>query len=83
MKTGRPTKYNERTVAFVLKMIEGGYLDKEACAVAGISRATFYKWKTDFSEFKDALRNAEAKRMDILIRRIQDNCLFRHDCSTP
>ena len=53
------SRFSEAQVAFVLRQAEEGTKVEEVCRKAGISQATFYKWKTKYG----GLMPSEMKRL--------------------
>ncbi len=68
---GRKSKYTTALVKEICGYIEEGSNAREACMLVDISHDTFYRWKTDKSEFSDAIENAEAKCKLFHIRNIK------------
>lgn len=82
-------KYSPELVDEIIKYIEEGSSDKDAAALAGISRETFYQWQRPFldgldasdkipnpdykADFSDRLKKAELKRKKALINRVITN----------
>src|SRR6187455_2671912 len=60
-ETGLPTKYTPDTVAKLEQAIELGANHEHACNYAGISLATFAKWRKDMPEFDDRINQARGK----------------------
>lgn len=56
---GRPTKYNPETVKKIVDSIRVGATFHLACAYAGITEETFSQWRKKYSEFSDAVKEAE------------------------
>lgn len=71
MKTGRKTKHTPDKLAAIYKAVENGMSYKDACAVSGISEATFYEWKKSKPEFLETLCRAEAKGQKVLLNKIR------------
>jgi transposase-like protein len=59
VKEGRPTKYKEEFVDQVYKLCLLGHTDKELAVFFDISESTLYKWKQDYLEFSEALKNGK------------------------
>jgi putative transposase len=55
----RRSRFSEAQIAFVLRQAEEGTKVEEVCRKAGISQATFYKWKTKYG----GLMPSEMKRL--------------------
>ena len=64
-KEGRKTKYTPELVKRICGLVEKDtYTVSELCETVGISETTFYDWKVKFSEFSDAIKKAEERRLD-------------------
>jgi hypothetical protein len=64
MNTLHPTcKYSPERVAVIVSAIETGCPAAHAARAAGISDTTFYDWKKEFPEFRDAIAQAESRGM--------------------
>ena len=64
-KEGRKTKYTPELVKRSCGLVEKDtYTVSELCESVGISETTFYDWKVKFSEFSDAIKKAEERRLD-------------------
>lgn len=62
-----PNKYTKENIDKICRLIEqDSYTVEEICKQVGISEATFYEWKVSHSEFLEAIKKAEAKRMESL-----------------
>lgn len=53
------SKFSETQVIGILKQVEGGRTVAEVCREAGISTATYFKWKSKFGE----MEASDIKRM--------------------
>lgn len=60
-KTGPQSKYTPERVDKILKAIAVGATFGHACAYAGIDHDTFNNWRKRYSEFSDAVKEAEGK----------------------
>ena len=49
------TKYEPKVCADVYKFMSAGFSETQAMAQLGVSRGTFYRWKKEFPEFKEAV----------------------------
>jgi transposase-like protein len=58
---GRPTKYKPECCDQAYKLCLIGYTDKELSKFFGVSESTLNKWKIDFSDFSEAIRNGKEK----------------------
>lgn len=70
-KRGRKTKYTPEVVAQLKEAIIEGLWVKDACALADIDHATYYRWLHDFPEFRDTIARAEAEFKRIRLQRIK------------
>jgi transposase len=59
MPAGRPTKYTPETVKKIVDAIRVGATFRLACDYAGITEETFSQWRKKYSEFSDAIKEAE------------------------
>ena len=55
---GRPTKYNEETIARLCATLAGGMPIKAACVVAGIGVTTLNAWRDKYSEIEERMNQA-------------------------
>ena len=58
---GRPTKYLPETVDRLIRAISVGTPLVHACKFAGISEDTLANWRKSYSDFSDAIKNAEGQ----------------------
>ena len=61
MPAGRPTKYTPETVKKIVDAIRVGATFRLACDYAGITEETFSQWRKKYSEFSDAIKEAEGQ----------------------
>lgn len=67
-KEGRKTKYTPELVTRICGLLEKDtYTVSELCESVGISESTFYDWKGKFSEFSDAIKKAEERRLGFFV----------------
>lgn len=68
-KLGRPSKLTPELQSEIVLLVKGGNYIETACAMAGISRSTYYDWmekgkqstgSNRFTEFRDAVEKAKA-----------------------
>ena len=60
-------KYTEELVSTICNMIEADtYTIDEICKKVGITTTTYFEWKNVKPEFSEAVKKAEAKRMESL-----------------
>ncbi len=78
-KGGRPSSYTEAIADRIMVETAKGLPPEFACPLAGISRATFYNWKTrgeagedPFVGFLDRLQRAEAEAMASLYDEVRN-----------
>ena len=69
-KEGRNTVRTAAITEALVEALEGGNTHKVACAIAGISTATFYDWKSDDLEFLDTIKKAEAEAEKLHVKKI-------------
>ncbi|MDR1716860.1 MAG: helix-turn-helix domain-containing protein [Prevotella sp.] len=61
-------KYKEKTASEIIRMIEQDLCSiSEICKTFKISRKTFYEWKKEKPEFKEAVEEAIDHREDVMI----------------
>lgn len=68
-KEERPPDYYEKKQNCIMWLLRGHNI-KDACALAGISKATFYKWKKNFVDFVDDLKKAMLLHKSVRINHI-------------
>ena len=56
---GRKTKYTPETVDKIVQALKLGATRRLACAYAGIDQSTFENYIAKYSDFSDAVKNAE------------------------
>jgi transposase len=68
VRSGRPTKLSPALQARVCKAILAGCYVETACEIAGVSRATLYRWlaaadggDSRYEDFRDAIKKARAE----------------------
>lgn len=68
-KPGRPPKLTDEIQDEIVELLRAGNYIETACAVAGVSKKTFYEWmkkanqskrKTRYTEFRNAVKKAQA-----------------------
>ena len=74
------TKYTKELLNEIVRYIESGATNEDACVMAGIGETTFYKWLSDDEdnplsvvqkeEFRESMGRAVAKRRSVLANRI-------------
>lgn len=60
-------KYSEKIKDKIVELFAAGdmYVD-EICGTVGIGKNTFYRWKKEKEDFRDALREVEEDRLDAI-----------------
>lgn len=68
----RRSKFSEHQVIGILKQVEGGRTVAEVCREAGISTATYFKWKSKFGgmEASDIRRMRELEEENRQLKRM-------------
>lgn len=59
MPAGRPSKYDGTFAAEAARLCLLGATDAELAEHFGVAESTFYKWKTEFPEFSEAIKRAK------------------------
>ena len=57
---GRPTKYDPSLCEILPDLFREGASIAEVCVKIGITKDTFYRWKTEYPDFSDAVKAGEA-----------------------
>jgi len=57
-QVGRPTKYNEETIARLCAALAGGMPIKAACVIAGIGVTTLNEWREKYPEIEERMNQA-------------------------
>lgn len=70
-KTGRPGKYDPKTVKDITDAIGAGLTIAEACVYGDISEATYYEWQATKPEFSESIQKAQVKAKMRRILRIE------------
>jgi ACT domain-containing protein len=65
--TGRASTFTEEKALTLLETIAGGSTIKEACDKIGISRATFYIWRSVVPGFFDMTKQAQELQADSMV----------------
>ena len=64
---GAVGKYNSDLVDKICSLIEQDtYTIEEICKIVGITTTTYFEWKNTKTEFSEAIKKAEKKRMEKL-----------------
>lgn len=59
--TGRPTGYIPETIEAMLKNVRCGLPVQRAAVMAGVGKSTLYRWAEQYSDFRDAVEQAESE----------------------
>lgn len=62
-KVGRPTKYQKKYCTMIIDFMAKGYSKEAFAGEIGVSKQRIYDWEKQFTEFRDAIRVAEAKSL--------------------
>ncbi len=60
---GRPTKFTPADLDLIVRLGGGGCDVSTFCKLRNISRSTFYEWKKQFPEFKEAAEAAKESHL--------------------
>jgi hypothetical protein len=60
-QVGRPTKYNEETIARLCEALADGMPIKAACVVAGIGVTTLNEWRDKYPEIEERMSQARER----------------------
>ncbi len=71
MREGRPSKLTPEIRKKILKHVENGLPYQLAAESVGIARSTLQDWKAKNPDLADALKEAEAKSVAVLVARIK------------
>lgn len=63
-------KYSPETVAQMIPLIEAGAYAIDACLAVGIGETTYYEWLKAKPEFRESIKKARAKAINIRVLRI-------------
>lgn len=64
----RPTKYKPNIAKKMCELIESDtYTVNEICKMVKIAPSTYYEWINKYTEFSDAIKKAEAARMEFFV----------------
>lgn len=72
MAAGRPTKYTPETVKKIVDAIRVGATFRLACMYGGIDQSTFENWRKKYSDFSDAINQAEGQGALTWLARIEE-----------
>ena len=78
---GRPPKYNPDFHPKLARyMAACGLTDKQIAVDIGIAESTLHKWKIDFSEFSESLREGKEEPDSLVTSALLQRCLgFEHE----
>lgn len=71
MPAGRPSEYSSQIIPEVSQIAASGATDQEIADSIGISTSTYYRWRQQFPEFREAIK----ENKDEVDRRVE-NALF-------
>lgn len=72
MPAGRPTKYDEAYCEQLIDCMGNGLSLTAFAGVIGVARSTINEWMAAHSEFSEAVKRGQAKRVLYLERRLLD-----------
>ncbi len=62
------SRYSTDTVERICELVKmDTYTDKEICDIVGVGLSTYYKWKAEKIEFREAIEKARGLRMDQML----------------
>ena len=62
---GRPTKLTKKALQTIIELLEEAeYPVEDMCKRLNINKTTWYRWREDNEEFRNALSEAEEKRLE-------------------
>ncbi len=62
-------KYNSRLANKIIDLIRADtYTVFEICQIVKISKTTLYRWQSEYPDFSQAIKDAKAERMQIMVR---------------
>jgi hypothetical protein len=65
-------KYNEGILDALVEILSRGISINAACGYVGISRGSFYKWKSEHPEFENAINGSKFQLEARLLTQIED-----------
>jgi hypothetical protein len=68
---GRPTKYNEKTLARLCEALADGLPIKSACVVAGIGVTTLAEWREKYPEIEERMNQARERYREKALQTIK------------
>lgn len=88
MAKGRPTVFSKEVCNKILKAIQKGYSDEEACGYAGVAYSTYKNWKKESQDHKtntpkkcffQEVESAKSKREYVLNKPIIEAIVDEND----
>ena len=70
--TGRPTGYIPETIETMLKNVRCGLPVQRAAVMAGVGKSTLYRWAEQYSDFRDAIEQAESAYQAFALGTVND-----------
>jgi hypothetical protein len=70
-RVGRPTKYNETTIARLCEALTDGLPIKSACVVAGIGVTTLAEWREKYPEIEERMNQARERYREKALQTIK------------
>ena len=70
--TGRPTGYIPETIEAMLKNVRSGLPVQRAAVMAGVGKSTLYRWAEQYSDFRDAIEQAESEYQAFALGTVND-----------
>ena len=70
--TGRPTGYIPETIEVMLKNVRSGLPVQRAAVMAGVGKSTLYRWAEQYSDFRDAIEQAESEYQAFALGTVND-----------
>jgi hypothetical protein len=77
-RVGRPTKYNEETIARLCEALADGMPIKAACVVAGIGVTTLNEWRDKYPEIEERMSQARERYREKALQTIK-RAIDAHD----
>jgi len=77
-RVGRPTKYNEKTIARLCEALRDGMPIKSACTVAGIGVTTLADWRDLYPEIEERMSQARERYREKALQTI-NRAIDAHD----
>jgi hypothetical protein len=77
-QVGRPTKYNEKTIARLCEALADGMPIKAACVVAGIGVTTLNAWRDKYPEIEERMNQARESYREKALQTIK-RAIDAHD----